>query len=204
VCLCLSAWPCLSQKLEKRDVIKKEQKEKIISLYLLCVFCLSRLCLSVRHRSWGKKKRDGEKEQKKDLFLFERSSTKLQEPPFLTYLLTANQNHTTNKTKQHEHSLLLTSKHRENTQERKQNKTGTWQKKDIIYICIRKIAVDPNSPHRKYPLQLSPANVSLFLAPSSLVCLLRSSLPPPQFCFSLSLSLALPLLLLQFPIPFFL
>jgi hypothetical protein len=33
-------------------------------LYLLCVYCLSRLCSSVRHRSWKKKKRDGEKEQK--------------------------------------------------------------------------------------------------------------------------------------------
>jgi hypothetical protein len=60
----------------------------------------------------------------------ERSSTKLQETPLLTYF-TPNQNHTTNKTKQHGHSLLLTSKYRENnTREKaKQNRYLAKEKK---------------------------------------------------------------------------
>jgi hypothetical protein len=98
--------------------------------------------LSVRHRSWKKKKkRDGEKEQTIKIFSswkdHQQNSRNLL---FFTYLLTyLHQTKTTQqtKTKQHGHSLLPTSKYRENTQERKQNKIGTWQKKKKIYVSDR-------------------------------------------------------------------
>ncbi len=138
--------------------------------------------------------REGAKKQ--DLYLLERPSTKLQESPLLTYLLTyLNQTKTTQETKQNGHRLLLTSKYRENTQERKQNKIGTWQKKD----CSRS-----ECPAR----QISSSTFSskcLSLSSTFLSCLLAEELSPTStvlflsLALSLALSVALPLLLLQFP-----
>jgi hypothetical protein len=130
--LCLCVYACLHglachRSWKKRDVIKKEQKEKIVSLsiyYVSLSFSTLFVCPCVRHRSWKKKSRDGEKEQKTRSLPLGKTVNKLQEPPplLLTYL---NQTKTTQETKQNGHPLLLTSKYRENTQERKQNKIGT-------------------------------------------------------------------------------
>jgi len=98
----------LSEKLEKGDVIKKEQKEKIISLYLLCVFCLSRLCLSVRVSviEAGEKKpgwREGAKNK-----IFSSWKDRQQNSRNLLFLLTyLHQTKTTQQTKQNNMDIVF-------------------------------------------------------------------------------------------------
>jgi hypothetical protein len=173
------------------------ERKDHLSLSLMCLLSFSTLfvCPCVRHRSWKKKKRDREKEQKIRSFPIGKivNKTPGTSPSYLlTYLLTYTKPkpHNKKKKKTRTSSSSNFKIQRKYTREKAKQNRYLAKERDV-YICIRQIAVDPNSPRRKYPLQLSPPSVSLFLAPSSLVCLLRRALPPPQFCFSLSLSRSL-------------